>query len=69
MRCDENHFGCLNGTVLKELKIVYENDRRMLKGRRTARGVRRGQKDNLFNDLPEGWFPYGGNLPNGEFAE
>jgi len=39
------HIGCLNGTVLKELKIVYRMDMRHFGGRRTLRGLRRRDKD------------------------
>ena len=42
---DGMHIGCLNGTVLKELKIVYKMDMRHFSGRRTLRGLRRREKD------------------------
>ena len=42
---DGMHIGCLNGTVLKELQIVYRMDMRHFAGRRTLRGLRRREKD------------------------
>ena len=42
---DGMHIGCLNGTVLKELQIVYRMDMRHFGGRRTLRGLRRRDKD------------------------